>query len=133
LIFLSPVYAQIYKWVDEKGVTQYGPRPPQGRKAQEVQNKLASPGGGGKAPSWQDQEQEFQNRRFKQEQADAKSQTQDEKQRKACIEARDNLAQARNARRLYNLNDKGERVFQSDQERDASIARREQYIASRCH
>jgi len=46
-----PALAQVYKWVDEKGVTHYGERPPQGSKASEVPNKLGSPGGGSPAPS----------------------------------------------------------------------------------
>jgi hypothetical protein len=46
LIFLAvaaPVLAQVYKWVDERGVTHYGQRPPQGGKASEVPDRLASP------------------------------------------------------------------------------------------
>jgi hypothetical protein len=39
----APALAQVYKWVDERGVTHYGERPPRGSKATEVQNKLASP------------------------------------------------------------------------------------------
>jgi len=39
----SPTYAQVYKWVDERGVTHYGERPPQGRKASEVPHKLGTP------------------------------------------------------------------------------------------
>jgi uncharacterized protein DUF4124 len=40
---------QVYKWVDERGVTHYGERPPQGRKATEVPDRLASPAPGGAA------------------------------------------------------------------------------------
>src|SRR5262249_59074660 len=47
LLFLAvaaaPAFAQVFKWVDERGVTHYGERPPQGAKATEVQDKLASP------------------------------------------------------------------------------------------
>src|SRR5258708_21414010 len=42
-----PSFAQVYKWVDERGVTHYGERPPQGGKASEVPNRLASPAPGG--------------------------------------------------------------------------------------
>jgi hypothetical protein len=42
---VAPAHAQIFKWVDERGVTHYGERPPQGGKASEVPNKLGSPGG----------------------------------------------------------------------------------------
>jgi len=49
LIFLAvaaPALAQVYKWVDERGVTHYGERPPQGGKASEVPDRLASPPSG---------------------------------------------------------------------------------------
>jgi len=39
----APAFAQVFKWVDDRGVTHYGERPPQGAKASEVQDKLASP------------------------------------------------------------------------------------------
>src|SRR5258708_39652254 len=39
----APALAQVYKWVDERGVTHYGERPPQGGKASEVPDRLASP------------------------------------------------------------------------------------------
>jgi len=130
---LQPAYAQVYKWVDEKGVTHYGERAPQGRKTQEVKDKLATPAGAGASqPSWQDQEAEFRGRRIQAEQAEAKKQAQDANQRKACSQARDELAQLKAARRVYKLDDKGERIFASDQERAASITRQEQLIATRC-
>jgi len=50
LAMAAPALAQVYKWVDERGVTHYGERPPQGRKASEVPHKLGSPGGGSPAP-----------------------------------------------------------------------------------
>jgi hypothetical protein len=37
------------------------------------------------------------------------------------------------ARRIYRLDDKGERVYQSDDERNASVARLEQAVSERCH
>ena len=41
--FTLPVSAQVYKWIDERGVTHYGERPPQGAKASEVPDRLGSP------------------------------------------------------------------------------------------
>ena len=128
----SVVQAQVYKWVDERGVTHYGERTPQGRKGQEVQNKLANPApgpGAGKAPSWQEQEQDFQGRRQQAEQAqqaEARKQAQEANQRQACVQARDELLRMKSASRLYKLNEKGERIIESDQEREAAIARQEQ-------
>ena len=42
---VAPAFGQVFKWVDERGVTHYGERPPQGGKASEVPDKLGSPGG----------------------------------------------------------------------------------------
>lgn len=41
----APAFGQVFKWVDERGVTHYGERPPQGGKASEVPDKLGTPGG----------------------------------------------------------------------------------------
>src|SRR5260221_3402822 len=46
LAVAAPALAQVYKWVDERGVTHYGERPPQGGKASEVPDRLASPPSG---------------------------------------------------------------------------------------
>jgi hypothetical protein len=133
---LLPASAQVYKWVDEKGTIHYGERPPQGKKAQEVEQRLANPGSApGKAaqPSWKEQDLEFRKRRIETEQTETKSKQQEAANRQACNQSRDQLAQMRLARRLYRLDEKGERVFQSDDERNASIARLEQLVSERCH
>lgn len=132
---LVPAIAQVYKWVDEKGATHYGERPPEGKKAQEVEQRLANPGPApGKAaqPSWKEQDLEFRRRRIETDQTEAKDQQRAASQRQACNQARDQLAQMKSARRLYRLDEKGERVFQSDDERNASVARFEQLVAERC-
>jgi hypothetical protein len=132
---LVPAVAQVYKWVDEKGVIHYGERPPQGKKAQEVEPRLANPGpAAGKAaqPSWKEQDLEFRRRRIETEQTEAKTKQQEAARSQACNQARDQLAQMRSARRLYHLDEKGERVFQSDEERNASVARFEQLVSERC-
>ena len=138
-LVLLPAHAQVYRWVDERGVTHYGERPTQGHKAQQVQDKLANPAAAksanSKPPSWQDQESDFQGRRIKAEQAaeaEAKKKSQEADQRRACIEARDNLVRMRASSRMYKLNEKGERVYESEQDRDAAIARYEKLIAARC-
>ncbi len=132
---LGPASAQVYKWVDEKGITHYGERAPQGRNAREVEQRLANPGpvpGKAAQPSWQDKELEFRGRRVEAEQAEAKQKQQEATKRLACNQARDRLAQAKAARRWYRLDEKGERVYQGEEEQRASIAQLEQLIAQRC-
>jgi len=132
---LVPASAQVYKWVDEKGVTHYGERPPQGKSAQEVEQRLANPGpASGKAaqPNWKEQDLEFRRRRIESEQTEAKTRQREASQKQACNQARDQLAQMKSARRVYRLDEKGERVFQSDDERNGSIARLEQLVSENC-
>jgi hypothetical protein len=132
---LVPAGAQVYKWVDEKGVTHYGERPPQGKKGETVEQRLANPApaqGMPAQPGWKEQDIEFRKRRIEAEQAEAKGKQRDASQRQACNQGRDQLAQLKAARRVYRLDDKGERVFQSDEDRNASIARLEQLVAERC-
>ncbi len=130
-----PAAAQVYKWVDEKGTTHYGEHPPQGRKAQEVEQHLAKPDPAPRKadqPNWKEKDLEFRSRRIETEQAEAKRKQREDAQRQTCNQARDQLGQMKLAHRLYRLDDKGGRVFQSDEERSASIARLEQLVSERC-
>lgn len=132
---LVPAVAQVYKWVDENGGTHYGERPPQGAKSTAVEQHLANPGpapGKSAEPDWKQQELEFHKRRIQAEQAASKSQQMEDSQRQACKQARDQLAQLNSARRVYRMDEKGERVFQSDEERDASKLRLEQQVSDHC-
>ena len=130
-----PATAQVYKWVDEKGTTHYGEHPPQGRKAQEVEQHLANPGPApGKAdrPNWKEKDLEFRSRRIETEQAEAKKKQQEGANHEACNQARDHLTQMKAARRLYRLDEKGERVYQSGEEHQTSVAQLERLVSERC-
>ena len=132
---LVPANAQVYKWVDEKGKTHYGERPPQGKSAKEVEQRLANPApapGKEAQRGWKEQDLEFRRRRIETEQTEAKNKQREASQRQACNQARDQLAQMRSARGLYRLNEAGERVFQSDEERKTSITRLEKLISEHC-
>ena len=127
--------AHVYKWVDEKGRTHYGERPPQNAKAQEVEQRLATPGrAAGKAdPSnWKEKDLEFRDRRIQAEQAETKQKQQEAVALQACNQARDALAQMKSARRMYHLDEKGGRVFQDEVEHQASIAQMERRVAQHC-
>jgi hypothetical protein len=132
---LVPASAQVYKWVDEKGVTHYGERPPQGRNAQEVRERLANPGPApGKAvePDWKERELEFRGRRIEAEQAETRQERQETADRQACNRTRDRLVQIKSALRLYRLDEKGERVYQSEEDRQGAIAQLERQVTERC-
>jgi len=134
---LTPASAQVYKWADEAGKTHYGERPPAGRKAQEVGQRLANPApppdkGAPSSPDWKEKELEFRQRRIEAEQAKAKSEKQEASKRQACNRARDQLAQMKSARRIYRLNDKGERVYETTEGQQTAIAHMEEQIQQHC-
>jgi len=112
LIFLAtaaPAFAQVYKWVDERGVTHYGERPPQGSKASEVPNRLASPAPGGAGPSTQEAEAT--------------------KRQQLCDQQRALLERLKQSPPSYTLNEKGERI---PLDNSAAIARQEKFAAEQC-
>src|SRR5262245_12909883 len=75
--------AAIYKWVDEKGVTQYSEKPPSGKKPAEVpirtQPAPATSSGPQSGPkTWQEQEAEFKQRRIEEEERRVKKEALDQ-------------------------------------------------------
>jgi hypothetical protein len=131
----------VFKWVDEKGVTHYGERPPQGQKAQSVETRplnTPTPGPGSSprkaqgSENWQEQNLEFQRRRIQRErQAEREQQGAKDRQRR-CNLARDDLRRLESSRRLYDLNDKGERVYLDDAGRTAALERARRSVERSC-
>lgn len=113
----APASAQVYKWVDENGVTHYGERPPQGRKATEVPNRLATPAPEAGAIRREDQDKAP---------ADAV------KRREQCLAQRALLARLKQAPPSYAQNEQGERVLVGSAEREATLARQEQAVVEAC-
>jgi hypothetical protein len=129
-----PALAQVYKWVDEKGVTHYGERPPQGSKASEVPNRLASPDPGVPSPpeDLQQKDREFRQRKIESESVEARQQREIARRQEQCNQQRDLLARLTQSQRTYTLGEKGDRIYMNDDVRDAAIARQEKLVAERC-
>jgi len=118
--------AQVYKWVDENGVTHYGERPPQGRKASEVPYRLGTPRpetspANQDAPAKQDQSK-----------AQEKPPTDPIKRRQQCVQQREMLAKLKRTPPKYETNERGERVLSDSAERDAALAKQEQAVLAAC-
>jgi len=132
----GPAAGQIYKWVDEHGVTHYGERPPQGQKAQPVgatpATAPATPAKRQGGQDWQDQNIEFQKRRIQREQQAEREQQEAKAKQRRCVVAKDELRQMESANRLYDLNEKGERVYLDDAAHKAEIENARQFIATNC-
>lgn len=133
MLCAAPALGQVYRWVDEKGVTHYGAQPPQGAKAREIQDKLATPPGTApRSEDWQQKDREFRQRQIQAGESAAKKEQEAERRRTMCNEQRDLLARLKQATRTYHLNEKGERVFDDDSERENAIARQERIVAKYC-
>jgi Domain of unknown function (DUF4124) len=133
LLSAGAAFGQVYRWTDENGATHYGAQPPQGAKAREVQDKLATPPGAApRADDWQEKDRQFRQRQIEAGEAQTKKEQEAARRRTMCNEQRDLLARLKQGVRTYRLNEKGERVFQDDSDRDQAIARQEKIIAQNC-
>ena len=136
LVLSVPAAAQVYKWVDANGVTHYSEKPPETGKSKEVRLREPSPAGAspkqGLDASLQERDRAFKQRQVAREQDEAKL----AKDRAAldlqCKSERNALADMRQIPRLYDMNDKGERVFLSATERDERLASRQAEYDKNC-
>jgi Domain of unknown function (DUF4124) len=139
LVFLAlsaPVaFGQIYKCVDEHGVTQYADKPCPGRSGGAVDIHAAPPLSGGEAPRAVDlhqAERDFQRRQVQQreeEEAESKRAAANEKR---CESLRAQVQVYEQAGRISTLDAKGERHYMDDATRQARISKLNAEIARSC-
>ena len=118
----------MYKWVDAKGVTHYSEDPPPDGKAQKVDIKPNGPAQATPSTeSWQDKEREMRRQlleRGDKEDARKAREERTERQRRArCLQARHELQVLAPGHPVYQVNEKGERVYLEDAEREAEARR----------
>jgi hypothetical protein len=133
-------HAQVFKWVDGNGVTHYDQKPPESLKSKEVQLHDAAPPTGATpapgSPGWQDKERAFKQRQTQRDTAAAKEEGDRQKkeaQGAKCKSAKASLDSMRNARRVFDTDDKGERQYLDDDQRAARIAQREAEYNQDCN
>ena len=131
--------AQIHKWVDANGVTHYSEKPPADGKSKSIELREATPrstGSSAPAPasaSLKDRETEYRKRQTQREQTEAAAAQEKERRDAVCKKARAQLINLQTTSRMYNLNDRGERVFMSAAERDTSVALYEAEVNRNCN
>lgn len=130
-VLADPAAAQIYKWVDVNGVTHYDGQPPANRTSKELTQRDASPrqpgdaGAAGAASDLKDRELEFRKRQAMRAQEETRLTQEKARREQECRKARTALADLRNSRRVYETNERGEREYMSDAQRDAATVTRE--------
>ena len=137
LVLLLPLYAAaqtMFKWTDEKGVTHYSENPPADGKATKIEVKpvpAEKPAPG--ADNWRERELQSRRRKAEREMAEGEVRRQDAaEQGQRCRRAQSALDILRNARRIYDLDAKGERVYMEDSARPAAIAQRTEDVEKYC-
>ncbi len=123
--------SQIYKWVDEQGVTHFGAQPPQGQQATTINTSAPPPrpASSEPAPTVEEQldpEQAAIDKKVKEDVA-----KQEAERKQYCENARTNLAQLENNPRLR-IEDAGEVRRIDENERQERITELKKSIAENC-
>ena len=141
LLCAAPSSAQMYKWVDDKGVTHYSESPPPGRKAQQVQttpspSPSATPKPAEPASTWGDKERAFRQRTIEREYAEEAKRKKDAERvalrKEACLEARYMIEALNSGVPVYKLNEKGEREYLADNLRPERLQRAKENAETYC-
>jgi hypothetical protein len=126
LFLAAGAQAQVYKWVDEKGVTQYSESPPPDRKASKVAVPDPAPPSRPQAREgpkpWADQELEFRKRQIDRQAGEKTEEQKRLAQVAQCNRARNNLEYQSQGGRFYERNENGEKVYRNDEQQAAVIA-----------
>lgn len=116
------VHAQMYKCVDDRGVTQYSDKPRPGCKGGPVDIRPIPPISGSLQERSEDfarEDADFNRRQNERERTAAKERAE---LRARCSALREEQARLSSGRRLAQVNDKGERVYLPDEVRDQRLA-----------
>ena len=141
LALALPAAAAMYKWVDEKGVTHYSETPPpEGTQSKKLDLAPTPPSATTAHPEtaedWKSRELELRKSRLRKEHAEADEKAraeQDAQGRKnRCITARNRLDVLQGGGGIYHLNERGERVFMSDEERGAEVVKWRAAVKTYC-
>jgi hypothetical protein len=129
------VQAQMYKCTDARGATRYTDQPCAGGRGGAVDIRGQPPISGKLAPGAPDlgrEERDFRQRqieRGRREEADTRAR---EQAQRRCANLRASLANYSAARRIVQIDAKGERTYMSDAAREARIAQLNAEIAQNC-
>ena len=127
--------AQIYKWVDEKGVTHYSESPPPDKKATKVETGPASAPAPA-SPGWKQKAIDSRNSDIERRQADEaarrKSEYDDAVRKDRCLRAQRDLQVFEAQRPVYRVNERGEKVYMDDSARPAALQEARRNVEAFC-
>jgi hypothetical protein len=136
LLFVATANAEIYQWKDENGKTVISDKPPTGNVRQ--QQKIASdiPATNASTPkTTADKEMEFRKRQKEAQENSEKAnkeQTASAEKKESCENARRHLQTLESGEKISMRDDKGERYFLDDAQREQDIAKTRQVVQTNC-
>lgn len=127
--------AEIYKWTDAQGNVHYGDKPV--RQAEQMHIPEEKSGNFGLTSEQRKARREkllqvMQEDRQEKEKQKAEKQKKRDKLNRQCILAKDQLKRYQKGGRIYNLDDKGKRIYMSDKERDEAVQHLQDAIRKHC-
>ena len=131
---------QMYKWVDEKGVTHFSSDPPPDEakaKAQKYEPRVTPPSGDVKPPvespsKWSDQEADFRKRQIERGRAEEAEAKQAGVRAKRCADAKRKLEWYESGR-IYRDNPDGTRSWMEDSQREAKLQEQRDLMRANCN
>ncbi len=144
LLATTSAYCEVYKWVDPDGTVHYSDQPAPGATQEETLNirsgaAAGSEAGAKKAPgpkSYIEQDAEFRKRQVEDEEKRAKQEKAlaDAKERQQnCQRAQASLRALQSGARITRTNDKGEREYLDDSQRQQEMAVAQKTADSWCN
>ena len=130
-----PSYAQMYKCVDESGVTHYTDKPRPGCKGGKVEIRPIPPPSGKErapGPDATGAERDFQRRQIDRARADEAEARLQEQQKRRCASLRSEHGLLQGGGAIFYVDDKGNRVYLEDQARARRGAELQAEIARSC-
>jgi hypothetical protein len=140
LLVTTPVYAQLYKWVDEQGKVHYSDQPPSGKAKNESTLNIPSQPGTTSSPesdkNWQEKELEFQKRQTSAAEAEAKKQKAEQEaktKRENCEKAKNQLSQLESIAPVYTYDEKVGRTYLNEAQRAEAIEKARKSVSEWCN
>lgn len=139
VLITSIANAQVYKWIDEHGKTQYSDRPPSPGEAQNekkinIKTGISSTDDSEPAAnkSLAEQKAEFEKRRQQRQEQEAKQQGSADENKKKCIDAKTQLTMYTDSPRLTIPDGAGGLTYVDEETRQKKIDEANKLIATFC-
>ncbi len=139
MLCVTPVHAELYKWVDEQGKVHYSDQPAGGKTKSESKLNIpnqspasASPEG---AKTWQEKDLEFKKRQASAAEKAAKDQKEAQEaktKQENCEKAKLNQAQLESIAPVYTFDPTTGRRYLNDSQRTEAIASAKKSVAEWC-